>query len=114
MVRWFPAARGFAAGVVAAGYGFGAILTTFPIDTMMRASGYRPTLVTFGLILGLVGMAAAFFLRTPESFGAAVLPKGAVAASRRDYAPGEMLRTPLFWLLFIMLTILSAGVLMVL
>jgi len=37
MVRWFPDRRGFATGVVAAGYGFGAILTTFPIDTMLRA-----------------------------------------------------------------------------
>src|ERR1700742_2124047 len=36
MVRWFPERRGFATGVVAAGYGFGAILTTFPIDTMMK------------------------------------------------------------------------------
>jgi OFA family oxalate/formate antiporter-like MFS transporter len=60
MVRWFPKARGFATGVVAAGYGFGAILTTFPIDTMLRASGYRYTLVVFGLILGLVGVAASF------------------------------------------------------
>ena len=32
MVRWFPDRRGFATGMVAAGYGFGAILTTFPID----------------------------------------------------------------------------------
>src|SRR5205823_10832957 len=31
MVGWFPDRRGFAAGVVAAGYGMGAILTTFPI-----------------------------------------------------------------------------------
>jgi OFA family oxalate/formate antiporter-like MFS transporter len=35
MVRWFPDRRGFATGMVAAGYGFGAILTTFPIDTML-------------------------------------------------------------------------------
>ena len=37
MVRWFPDRRGFATGMVAAGYGFGAILTTFPIDTMMKS-----------------------------------------------------------------------------
>src|ERR1700760_1995278 len=38
MVRWFPDRRGLATGVVAAGYGFGAMLTTFPIDTMVKAS----------------------------------------------------------------------------
>ncbi|MFI5012767.1 MAG: oxalate/formate MFS antiporter [Hyphomicrobiales bacterium] len=112
MVRWFPDARGFATGVVAAGYGFGAILTTFPIDGMLRGFGYRPTLITFGLILGLVGMAASLFLRMP---GPAEIPSAAVtvAAGRRDYAPGEMLRTPLFWLLFVMMTMMSTGGLMV-
>ena len=32
VVRWFPDRRGFAAGVAAAGYGMGAIVTTFPIS----------------------------------------------------------------------------------
>src|SRR5882757_10459305 len=51
MVRWFPDRRGFATGMVAAGYGFGAIATTFPIDTMMATAGYQHTLVVFGIIL---------------------------------------------------------------
>src|SRR5271170_6552804 len=55
VVRWFPDRRGLATGVVAAGYGFGAILTTFPIDTMMKQAGYQHTLVVFGIILGIVG-----------------------------------------------------------
>src|ERR1700742_2295857 len=67
MVRWFPDRRGLATGVVAAGYGFGAILTTFPIDTMMRESGYQHTLVVFGIILGLVGAVSALALRLPTS-----------------------------------------------
>jgi MFS transporter, OFA family, oxalate/formate antiporter len=67
MVRWFPDRRGLATGVVAAGYGFGAILTTFPIDTMMKESGYQHTLVVFGIILGLIGAASALALRVPTS-----------------------------------------------
>ena len=55
MVRWFPDRRGFATGMVAAGYGFGAILTTFPIDSMLKSAGYQHTLVVFGFILGIVG-----------------------------------------------------------
>src|SRR3981189_2586145 len=31
MVAWFPDKRGMAAGVVAAGYGMGAVLSTFPV-----------------------------------------------------------------------------------
>ena len=108
MVRWFPDMRGFATGVVAAGYGFGAFLTTFPIDAMQRSLGHRPTLVTFGVILGLVGAAASLFLRMPNSAHAAPVVRGATSA-RRDYAPGEMLRTKLFWLLFLMMTMMSTG-----
>jgi OFA family oxalate/formate antiporter-like MFS transporter len=113
MVRWFPDARGFATGVVAAGYGFGAILTTFPIDTMLRSFGHQATLVTFGLILGLVGMAASFFLRMPDPTRIRKVVESAAAKSRRDYAPSEMLRSKLFWLLFIMMTMMSTGGLMV-
>ena len=48
MVRWFPEKRGLATGVVAAGYGFGAILTTFPINDMLASAGYQHTLAVFG------------------------------------------------------------------
>jgi MFS transporter, OFA family, oxalate/formate antiporter len=114
MVRWFPDRRGFATGVVAAGYGFGAILTTFPIDTMLRNSGHQSTLVTFGIILGVVGVAAALGLRSPRlEESSAMAGYQHVAASPRDYEPKEMLRTPIFWLMFVMMTMMSTGGLMV-
>jgi OFA family oxalate/formate antiporter-like MFS transporter len=113
MVRWFPQARGFATGVVAAGYGFGAILTTFPIDTMIRSEGYRATLVIFGALLGIVGVAASLFLRMPEPDETPTTVAPAHRMVETDYAPGEMLRTPLFWLLFAMMTMMSTGGLMV-
>jgi len=109
MVRWFPDKRGFATGMAAAGYGFGAILTTFPISDMLAASGYRPTLVTFGLILGLVGIAAAAFLRSPEG---EPLPAAPIADTV-DCGSAQMLKTPVFWLLFVMMTMMSTGGLMV-
>ena len=39
MVQWFPDRRGFATGIVAAGYGMGALLTTFPIDMSSLVHG---------------------------------------------------------------------------
>lgn len=114
MVRWFPDRRGFAVGMVAAGYGFGAIVTTFPIDAMLKTSGHRQTLVTFGLLLGAIGAAAAFGLRPPRKDEiAARLAAAPLLHSARDYTPGEMLRTPLFWLMFAMMTMMSTGGLMV-
>ena len=111
MVRWFPDRRGLATGAVAAGYGFGAILTTFPIDTMMKASGYQHTLVVFGIILGLIGAAAALAMRMPGKED--VLPAPSVLASKAGVPPTEMLRNKIFWLMFVMMTMMSTGGLMV-
>src|SRR3954453_3063282 len=48
MVGWFPDRRGFRAGTVAAGYGMGAIVTTFPITNSLAAVGYQMTLLQYG------------------------------------------------------------------
>jgi OFA family oxalate/formate antiporter-like MFS transporter len=107
MVRWFPDRRGFACGMAAAGYGFGAMLTTFPISNMLKSAGYQPTLITFGLILGAIGVAAALGLKEPA--GAAALHSDDETGS----TPLGMLRSPIFWLLFAMMTMMSTGGLMV-
>jgi OFA family oxalate/formate antiporter-like MFS transporter len=109
MLKWFPDRRGFATGIVAAGYGFGAILTTFPIDTMMKASGYHATLVTFGVALGGIGALAGLFMRQPP----APIAVGEVVSRAIDVGSWEMLGTPVFWLLFLMMTMMSTGGLMV-
>ena len=120
MVRWFPDRRGLAAGVAAAGYGFGAIATTFPISAMLASAGYRETLIVFGAIQGIVGVIAAQGLRLPgktpaaaTGFKAILTPRNAGEQGGRDYAPQEMLRTPIFWLLFAMMTMMSTSGLMV-
>ncbi len=115
MVRWFPDRRGFAAGVVAAGYGMGAMVTTLPVSFMIASSGFRHTLLVFGLALAAVGALAALFLRTPAPEEVANHP--ARAAREADPAwglpPRAMLRTTLFWLMFVMMTMMSTGGLMV-
>jgi OFA family oxalate/formate antiporter-like MFS transporter len=115
MVRWFPDRRGFATGIVAAGYGFGAILTTFPIDGMMKASGYQQTLIAFGIIFAIVGFVAALFLRAPREEDVAPLAALTPLASSvsAGWTPSQMLRTPVFWLMFVMMSMMSTGGLMV-
>jgi len=65
MTRWFPERRGFAIGMVAGSYGFGAVITTFPIDASIRASGYQHTLMIYGLVLGIVSILVALGMRHP-------------------------------------------------
>jgi OFA family oxalate/formate antiporter-like MFS transporter len=117
MVRWFPDRRGLATGLAAAGYGFGAFFTSFPIDSMIKSSGYAHTLVVWGIIQAVIGILAAQGLRTPpENYvppgGAAVAPLAALQ-SKRSYTPREMLRSPVFYLLFLMMCLMSTSGLMV-
>ncbi len=112
MARWFPDRRGFAIGIVAAGYGMGAMLTTFPIDTMLKGSGYQATLIYYGILLGAVGVAAALGLRSPKGGEVSQVPNVAVVQGR-DTEPRSMLKTPTFWLMFAMMTMMSTGGLMV-
>jgi oxalate/formate antiporter len=117
MVRWFPDRRGLATGLAAAGYGFGAFFTSFPIDSMIKSSGYAHTLVVWGVIQGVIGILAAQGLRTPpENYvppGVASVAPLAALQSKRSYAPREMLQSPVFYLLFLMMSMMSTSGLMV-
>ena len=114
MVRWFPDRRGFAVGMVAAGYGMGAILTTFPISSALAAKGLETTLWQFGLLFAVIGVLASQALRSPDASTALPTPmSGSGQVGGKDMAPRQMLRTPLFWLMFIMMTMMSTSGLMV-
>ncbi len=116
MVRWFPDRRGLAAGLAAAGYGFGAFFTSFPIDSMIKSSGFQHTLVVWGIIQGVIGVAAALGLRMPPENAQAAAPISTAIGnqqSARSYSPTEMLKNPIFYLLFVMMSMMSTSGLMV-
>ncbi len=118
MVQWFPDRRGLATGIVAAGYGMGALLTTFPIAALLNDAGYQTALVRYGWMFAVAGVIAAQGLRS-------VNPKSQIPNRKsqdgsripdpgsRNWGPSEMLRTPIFWLMFIMMTMMSTAGLMV-
>ena len=111
MVRWFPQNRGFAVGMVAAGYGIGALLTTFPISNSLAESGLQGTLTFFGYIIGAVGLLAAQGIRVPHADR--VQTAGQIEAAAAGVSPMAMLKTPIFWLLFLMMSMMSTSGLMV-
>jgi MFS transporter, OFA family, oxalate/formate antiporter len=117
MVRWFPDHRGLAVGVVQAGFGFGPVFTSFPIDSMIKASGYQHTLIVWGFIQGLVGLLVAQGLRRPpEDYRPIGLNKETIQIemqSTRSYSPKEMLQNPIFYLLFLMMALMSTSGLMI-
>src|SRR5882757_1513440 len=109
-LKWFPDKRGLAAGLTAAGFGAGSALTIIPIQAMIRSSGYEATFFWFGLGQGVVVFAVAWLLLAPRP--GQVPASTHVQQSARSYTPGEMLRTPIFWVMYLMFVLVGAGGLM--
>jgi MFS transporter, OFA family, oxalate/formate antiporter len=118
-MKWFPDRRGLCVGLVAGSYGFGTALTGIPIEQMIQTSGYQSAFIFWGVVQGIAVLVAAQFLRLPpagwtpanwEAIKAKVQRK--VQQSSRDYTPQEMLRSGSFYLLYLMMTLVTASGLM--
>src|SRR5262245_34617775 len=108
-LKWFPDRRGLAAGLTAAGFGAGSALTIVPIANLIKSDGYEMAFLWFGLGQGLIVMLVALLLRAPEA-GEVPLPAApAVQQTRRDYGPRVVLKTPVFWVMYLMFVLVSAG-----
>jgi MFS transporter, OFA family, oxalate/formate antiporter len=111
-LKWFPDRRGLAAGLTAAGFGAGSALTIIPIYYMIKSSGYQATFFDFALLQGGVVLIASAFLRAPRKNDVPMAVRLQVSQSGRDFRWQEMLRTPAFWLMYIMFTMVATGGLM--
>jgi len=111
-VKWFPGRRGLAAGLTAPGFGAGSALTIIPIASMIKTSGYEQTFLTFGLAQGLVVVVLGFILFTPPASMLVAPPKLAPGAGRHQATWTEMVKTPVFWVMYLMFVLMGAGGLM--
>jgi OFA family oxalate/formate antiporter-like MFS transporter len=111
-VKWFPDRRGLAVGLTAAGYGAGAAVTVIPISYVIATYGYQAAFFWFGMFQGVVVYALAWLLRGPEP---GEIPSSGVAKviqSGRSFSPWQVLKSPVFWLLYIMFVMVSGSGLM--
>ncbi|HET7755699.1 MAG TPA: oxalate/formate MFS antiporter [Steroidobacteraceae bacterium] len=111
-VKWFPGRRGLAAGLTAAGFGMGSAATIIPIAKMIKSAGYEQTFLTFGLFQGIVVIIVGFAILAPPVAFSLSAPKIAPGASRYQATPLEMLKTPVFWVMYVMFIMMAAGGLM--
>ncbi len=110
-LKWFPDRRGLAAGLTAAGFGAGAAATVIPIQMTIAAYGFQSAFLWFGLCQGVVVLVLSQLLLAPAAGQLPPAPPR-VRQSARDYAPLEILRTPVFWLLYLMFVMVSGSGLM--
>ena len=115
-LKWFPDHRGMCAGFTAGAYGLGTALTVAPIAKMMKVSGYQHTFIFWGIIQGIICFAAAMLIVAPPK---GWMPKGWTQASAKvrtsayDMTYWQMLKQPSFYVIYIMMTLVDFGGLVV-
>ena len=104
MAKWFPDKRGLAVGLAVGGYGAGsAIFGPLAQLKLIPTYGLPATFQILGAIFLVMTMVGAVLLRNPP---AGYRPDGwspatAKLAAAREFTPGEMLRTPTFYLMWV-------------
>jgi OFA family oxalate/formate antiporter-like MFS transporter len=117
MAKWFPDKRGLAVGLAVGGYGAGsAIFGPLSSKILIPAYGWRSTFMILGgafLVMTLIG---SFLLRNPP---AGYRPEGwtppvaTANSAAQDFSPGEVLRTPTFYFLWLAYALGTSAGLMV-
>lgn len=107
-LKWFPDRRGLAAGLAAAGFGAGAAVTVIPIAGMIHSSGYEHAFFFFGTLQGIAIFILAMLMVRPQPHKNIAIPKS-VMTSRNHYTPAQMVRTPVFWVMYACFVAVAAG-----
>lgn len=105
MAKWFPDKRGTAVGLAVAGFGGGSAIFG-PLGTyLIKTQGWRPTFQILGVIFFVMTMVAAYLLKNPPAGykpeGWVPAPATKVAATTYEFTPGDTLKTPAFYLMWI-------------
>src|SRR5258708_321378 len=111
-LKWFPDRRGLAAGATAAGFGAGAAITVVPIANAIAATGYENAFFTFGIGQGTIVFILAFFMRKPSKAMPVKRKQLNLPQTKIDFTPPQVLRTPIFWVMYLVFVMVAAGGLM--
>jgi MFS transporter, OFA family, oxalate/formate antiporter len=108
-LKWFPEKRGFASGLTAAGFGVGAALTVIPIANAIKVHGYQNAFSTFAMVLGGAILVLSLFMVRPAPGLRAKAVSRKVIETRHNFTTAQMLRTPVFWVMYLIFTAICAG-----
>ncbi len=105
-IKWFPDKKGLTVGITVAGFGFGAFVFTPIAVQLIKNVGVSSAFLYLGFIFLVVIMALAQILRVPPpgykpEGWTPPAPKAGAAVVKRDYTPGEMIKTGTFWTLWL-------------
>ena len=105
MAKWFPDKRGLAIGLAVGGYGAGsAIFGPLAQLKLIPAYGLPATFQILGAIFFVMTMIGAVLLKNPPPGykpGGWTPATASSHAGSHEFTPGEMLRTPTFYLMWV-------------
>ena len=122
LIKWFPDRRGMATGMAIMGFGGGAMIGSPLANLLMNhfrtatSVGVQETFVTMGVIYFVAMLAGAFGYRLPAPGWQPVAwtpppPQQQAMITARQVHVNQAIRTPQFWLLWIVLWMnVSAGI----
>ena len=118
MAKWFPDKRGLAVGLAVGGYGGGsAIFGPLANLKLIPAYGVHTTFMILGGIFLVMTVFGAFLLHNPpvgyRPAGWAPAPTAKAAATTYEFSPGEVLRTPTFYFMWVAYALGASAGLMV-
>jgi MFS family permease len=92
--RWFDKARGKAMGIAYLGIGIGGTLVPLAAHSLTQAMGWRGAMRTLGILMIVIALPAALFVREPSP-----APGSPAAASAKVPSIGGIFRQPAFYFL---------------
>ena len=118
MAKWFPDKRGLAVGLAVGGYGAGsAIFGPLANLKLIPAYGVHTTFMILGAIFLVMTVFGAFLMHNPPAGyrPAGWAPAAAKsAATAHEFSPGEVLRTPAFYFMWVAYALgCSAGLMVI-
>lgn len=110
-MKWFPDKKGLITGLAVAGFGFGALIWIKMAGSwghLIETMGVLKVFITYGIIFGItVVLGSTVMINPPEDWVPAgwTPPEksnpGETVSISSEYQPGEMLKTPQFYALWI-------------
>jgi OFA family oxalate/formate antiporter-like MFS transporter len=118
MAKWFPDKRGLAVGLAVAGYGGGsAIFGPMANLWLIPTYGWRTTFTVLGAVFFVMTLAGASLLKNPPAgyrpAGWTPAPAAKAAATTHEFTPGQTVRTPAFYFMWVAYALGTSAGLMV-
>lgn len=112
LARWFVKRRGLMTGIVASGVGAGTVLIPLLANQLISSYTWRTSYIFMGLIVMVVTLIAAQFLRRDPSqmgqlaYGADEPKTGSLNLGVQGFSLREAIRTRQFWIMSVALSLL--------